>query len=173
MTSPSRSTDAPGAFNERQFRDAMAQLATGVTIVCARAGDNRYVGFTANSFGSVSLDPPLVLWNLAARSTSLGVFEAAQRYSVNVLSARQGDLARRFSRPHADRFATVPYRLGWSDAPLIEGCIAWLECRPHARHRAGDHVLFLAEVVTVERAPEGQGLVFQRGRFATTAALPD
>jgi flavin reductase (DIM6/NTAB) family NADH-FMN oxidoreductase RutF len=172
MTSPSRSTDAPGAFDERQFRDAMAQLATGVTIVCARAGD-RFVGFTANSFGSASLVPPLVVWNLAARSTSLPAFEAAQRYSVNVLSATQTELARRFSRPHADRFATVPYRLGWSDAPLIEGCIAWLECRPHARHRAGDHVLFVAEVVTVERASEGQGLVFHRGRFGTTAALPD
>ena len=173
MTSPSRSTDAPGAFAERQFRDAMAQLATGVTIVCARSSDSRYVGFTANSFGSVSLDPPLVVWNLAARSTSLAVFEAAQRYSVNVLSASQADLARRFSRPHADRFASVPYRLGWSDAPLIEGCIAWLECRPHARHRAGDHVLFVGEVVTVERAAAGQGLVFQHGRFGTTAALPE
>ena len=172
MTSASRSTDAPGAFDERQFRDAMAQLATGVTIVCARAGD-RYVGFTANSFGSVSLAPPLVVWNLSARSTSLGAFEAAHRYSVNVLSAKQVELARRFSRPHADRFASVPYRLGWSDAPLIEGCIAWLECRPHVRYRTGDHVLFVAEVVTVERAPEAQGLVFQHGRFATTGALPD
>ena len=172
MTS-SRSSDAPGAFNERQFRDAMAQLATGVTIVCARAGDNRYVGFTANSFGSVSLDPPLVVWNLSARSTSLAAFEAAQRYSVNVLSAAQVELARRFSRPHADRFATVPYRLGWSDAPLIEGCIAWLECRPHARHRTGDHMMFVAEVVTVERARDGQGLVFHHGRFGTTATLPE
>jgi flavin reductase (DIM6/NTAB) family NADH-FMN oxidoreductase RutF len=173
MTSPSRSGgDAPGAFDDRQFRDAMAQVATGVTVVCARAADGRYVGFTANSFGSVSLDPPLVLWNLSARSSSLAAFETAERYSVNVLSASQVDVARRFSRPHADRFASLPYRLGWSDAPLIEGCVAWLECRHHERHRAGDHVLFIGEVVTVERAP-GQGLVFHHGRFGTTAALPD
>ena len=78
MTSPSRSTEAPSAFNERQFRDAMARLATGVTIVCARAGEGRFVGFTANSFGSVSLDPPLVVWNLAARSASLAAFESAR-----------------------------------------------------------------------------------------------
>jgi flavin reductase (DIM6/NTAB) family NADH-FMN oxidoreductase RutF len=174
MTSSSRSSgaDAQGAFGDRQFRDAMAQVATGVTIVCARAGDGRYVGFTANSFGSVSLDPPLVLWNLAARSASLAAFETAPRYSVNVLAAGQSDLARRFSRPHADRFASVPYRLGWSDAPLIEGCIAWLECRHHAHHRTGDHVLFIGEVVTVERA-RGPGLVFHHGRFGTTAPLPD
>jgi flavin reductase (DIM6/NTAB) family NADH-FMN oxidoreductase RutF len=95
----------PRAFDARQFRDALAQFATGVTIICARAGDGRYVGFTANSFNSVSLDPPLVLWSLARRSLSLAAFEAAERYTVNVLSSTQIDVARRFSRPHADRFA--------------------------------------------------------------------
>lgn len=159
------------AFSERQLRDALAQFATGVTIVCARAPGHRYVGFTANSFSSASLDPPLVLWTLSERSTSLAAFEASERYAVNVLSAAQVELARRFSRPHADRFANVSFRLGWSDAPLIDGCIAWFECRHHARHRAGDHIVFIGEVMTVERAP-GQGLVFHHGHFATTSPLP-
>ena len=159
------------AFDERQFRDALAQYATGVTVVCARAPDGRYVGFTANSFSSASLSPPLVLWTLSHRSTSLAAFEAAERYAVNVLSASQVEFARRFSRPHVDRFASVPFRLGWSDAPLIDGCIAWLECRHHARHRAGDHVVFIGEVVTVERA-HGRGLVFQHGHFGTATPLP-
>ena len=159
------------AFSERQLRDALAQFATGVTIVCARGADGRYVGFTANSFSSASLDPPLVLWTLSRRSTSLAAFVAAERYAVNVLSASQVELARRFSRPHADRFADVPFRLGWSDAPLIDACVAWFECRHFARHRAGDHIVFIGEVVTVERAP-GLGLVFQHGRFAATAPLP-
>jgi flavin reductase (DIM6/NTAB) family NADH-FMN oxidoreductase RutF len=170
MTSPSRA--APAAFHERQFRDALAQFATGVTIVCARADAERYVGFTANSFNSVSLDPPLVLWSLAHRSASLASFMAAERYAVNVLSDGQVDLARRFSRPHADRFASVPYRVGWSQAPLIEGCVAWLECRHYAQHRAGDHIVFIGEVVTVERA-HGNGLVFQHGRFGVTRPLAD
>src|SRR5262245_47038317 len=143
--------ESGSAFNELQFRDALAQLATGVTIVCARAGPSRYVGFTANSFNSVSLEPPLILWTLARKSASLAAFETAERYAVNVLAAEQVELARRFSRPHADRFAGVAHRLGWSDAPLIEGCVAWLECRHHARHPAGDHVVFIGEVVTVER----------------------
>ena len=82
--------------------------------------------------------------------------KAAERYAVNVLSAAQVELARRFSRPHADRFASVPFRLGWSDAPLIDGCVAWFECRHHARHRAGDHVVFIGEVVH-RRAGAGQG----------------
>lgn len=162
----------PQAFDQRQFRDALAQFATGVTIICARAGDGRYVGFTANSFNSVSLDPPLVLWSLGHRSASLAAFEAAERYSVNVLSHGQSDLARRFSRPHADRFEGVGYRLGWADAPLIEGCVAWFECRHHSRQRAGDHMVFVGEVVTCERAA-GRGLVFHHGQFGTTSALPE
>jgi flavin reductase (DIM6/NTAB) family NADH-FMN oxidoreductase RutF len=163
---------AAKAFSERQFRDALAQFATGVTIVCARAPNGRYVGFTANSFSSASLDPPLILWTLSRRSSSLTGFEASARYAINVLAATQVDLARRFSRPHADRFADVAFRLGWSDAPLIEGCIAWFECRHHVRQRTGDHVLFVGEVMTVERSP-GAGLVFQHGRFAATTPLAE
>ncbi|HEX2390384.1 MAG TPA: flavin reductase family protein [Casimicrobiaceae bacterium] len=164
-------SDAP-AFDERQLRDALAQFATGVTIVCARAAEARYVGFTANSFNSVSLAPPLVLWSLSYRSASLASFEAADRYVVNVLSTAQVELARRFSRPHADRFANVSFRLGWADAPLIDGCVAWFECRHHARHRTGDHMLFIGEVMRVERS-HGRGLVFHHGHYGTTGRLLD
>src|SRR5437667_411014 len=89
------------AVAERQFRDAMAQFATGVTIITAPA-THGFVGFTANSFNSVSLHPPLVIWSLALRSRSLDAFEAAKYYAVNMLAYDQLDLARRFSRPHSD-----------------------------------------------------------------------
>ena len=171
MSASGHATPSPQAFDARQFRDTLAQFATGVTIICARAADGRLVGFTANSFNSVSLDPPLILWSLERRSASLATFEACERYTVNVLSAAQAELARRFSRPHADRFSGVPYRMGWADAPLIAGCIAWFECHHHSRHQAGDHVVFIGEVATCERAP-GRGLVFQHGRFGATVALP-
>ena len=172
MPGHARSGDDRPAFDQRQFRDALAQFPTGVTIICTRAqaaseGTPRYVGFTANSFNSVSLEPPLILWTIAARSASLTAFEAAERYAVNVLSSEQADLARRFSRPHADRFAGVAHRLGWSDAPLIDGCVAWIECRHHARHAAGDHIVFVGEVVTVERA-RGGALIFHQGEFTAT-----
>jgi flavin reductase (DIM6/NTAB) family NADH-FMN oxidoreductase RutF len=134
------------AVAERRFRDALAQFATGVTIVTARGSHGGFVGFTANSFNSVSLDPPLIIWSLARRSRSLAVFEGAERYAVNVLAHDQIDLARRFSRPHADRFAGVAHRAGLGGAPLIDGCAAWLECRHHALHPAGDHMLFIGEV---------------------------
>ena len=169
---PAGSAQPAPAFDSRQFRDALAQFATGVTIICAHAGEGRYVGFTANSFNSVSLDPPLVVWSLARRSASLPAFEAAERYAVNVLSAGQVELAKRFSRPHEDRFAHLDYRLGWADAPLVHGCVAWFECRHHARMVAGDHMLFVGEVVTCERAP-GRGLVFQHGRLGTIVPHKD
>src|SRR6266702_5764969 len=127
--SPMSAERAPrNAITERRFRDALAQFATGVTMIAARGDEEDFVGFTATSFNSVSLDPPLIIWSLGRRSRSLAAFENASRYAVNVLAHDQVDLARRFSRPHADRFAGVPYRLGVADAPLIVGCVAWLEC---------------------------------------------
>jgi flavin reductase (DIM6/NTAB) family NADH-FMN oxidoreductase RutF len=155
------------AFTDREFRDALAQFATGVAIICAPGPGDRFVGFTANSFNSVSLDPPLVVWSLNRRATSLAAFEGARHYAINVLAHDQIDLARRFSRPHADRFAGVGYRLGVAGVPLIEGCVAWFECRHHARHRAGDHVLFIGLVETCGRH-KGTGLVFHHGRFDAT-----
>jgi flavin reductase (DIM6/NTAB) family NADH-FMN oxidoreductase RutF len=160
----------PGpAMAERQFRTALAQFATGVTIITARA-PHGFVGFTANSFNSVSLEPPLVIWSLALRSRSLAAFEAAERYAVNVLARDQIALARRFSRPHQDRFAGLEFRLDQTGAPLIEGCAAWLECRHHALHPAGDHMLFIGEVLAAahRRVPP---LLWHGGKYRV-GALP-
>jgi flavin reductase (DIM6/NTAB) family NADH-FMN oxidoreductase RutF len=170
---PSPPSTVPAAlqpFDEHQLRDALAQFATGVTVITAAAGDGRFVGFTANSFNSVSLTPPLILWSLARRSRSLAAFEAAERYVVNILAAEQVDLARRFSRPHADRFATVAYELGWAAAPRIAGCAAWLECRHHTKVIAGDHCVFIGEVAGCVRG-QGTGLIFAGHRFGTAAPL--
>lgn len=162
---------ASKVFTERQFRDALAQFATGVTVIAARAAGGSYVGFTANSFNSVSLAPPLVLWSLGRKASTLAAFEAAQCYAISVLAHDQVAIAHRFSRPHIDRFDGVPFRLGAAGAPLIEGSIAWFECVHHARHPAGDHVVFIGEVTTCERSA-GRGLVFHHGRYATTRPLP-
>jgi flavin reductase (DIM6/NTAB) family NADH-FMN oxidoreductase RutF len=155
------------AFSDRHFRDVLAQFATGVTIICAATPDGRFTGFTANSFNSVSLEPPLILWSLKRTASNLVAFEAAERYAINVLAHDQVDLALRFSRPHTDRFAGVSFRLGAAGAPLIDGCVAWLECRHHARHATGDHMLFVGEVETCERG-KGAGLVFHQHRFGPT-----
>lgn len=161
------------AFTEREFRDALAEFATGVTIIATRGSENDatlYTGFTANSFNSVSLDPPLVVWSLARVARTLAAFERCERYAISVLAEAQIEIARRFARPQEDRFAGVPYTLGWAQAPLIEGAVAWFECRHFARQEAGDHVLFLGEVVRCGRR-HGAGLVFHHGRFRGTSPL--
>lgn len=158
-------------FTERQLRDALAQFATGVTVIAVRHGDSLHVGFTANSFNAVSLAPPLVVWSLNRNARSLAAFQSAERYAINVLAQDQVALTRRFSRPHVDRFSGVACRLGASDAPLIDGCIAWFECRHHAQHRAGDHVLLVGEVETCARR-SGNGIVFHHGGYATTRPHP-
>ena len=155
---------APQVALEQEFRDALAQFATGVTIITARRHDDAFVGFTASSFNSVSLDPPLIAWSLGMRSRSLVAFQGAERYAVNVLAHDQVELARRFSRPHADRFAGVRFRLGHAASPLIEGCVAWLECRHHALHPAGDHMLFIGLVETCAHQ-HVEPLVWHGGRF--------
>jgi flavin reductase (DIM6/NTAB) family NADH-FMN oxidoreductase RutF len=172
LTQPAHGDSAgrPQGFTTRDFRDALAQFATGVTVICAPGPESRFVGFTANSFNSVSLDPPLVVWSLDRRAVGLEAFENAERYAINVLGSDQVELARRFSRPHADRFAGVAYRMGKAGVPLIEGCVAWFECRQHARHRTGDHILFIGQVETCKRT-KGRGLVFHHGRFGTTHPL--
>jgi flavin reductase (DIM6/NTAB) family NADH-FMN oxidoreductase RutF len=151
------------AVAERQFRDALSAFATGVTIITARASHG-FVGFTANSFNSVSLDPPLVIWSLARHSRSLAAFEAAERYAINVLASDQVKLARRFSRPHVDRFAGVALRRDGNSAPLIEGCAAWIECCHHALHPAGDHMLFIGEVLAAAHR-RAQPLLWHAGRY--------
>ena len=165
---PRRRSGGHPAFTDRDLRDALAQFATGVTVICAPDPDGRFVGFTASSFNSVSLDPPLVLWSLNRSAACLAAFESAEHYAINVLAHDQTDLANRFSRPHADRFAGVPYRLGGAGVPLIDGCIAWFECRHHARYRAGDHILFIGEVVACSRR-SGAGLVVHHRRYGRTA----
>ena len=121
---------------------------------------------------SLSLEPALVLWSLGTRSRSLDTFLSARRFAVNVLSAGQLALARRFSRSGIDRFAGVATHPGIDGMPLIEGALAWFECETRTHHRHGDHILFIGEVLRCARVP-GQGLVFQQGEFRSTCAPHD
>ena len=158
------------AFTERQFRDALSEFATGVTIITTRDADDGFVGFTANSFNSVSLSPPLILWSLSRAANSHLAFEQCERYAISVLAADQMPLARHFSRPHADRFSGVPYTLGWAGAPLIERAVAWFECRHFAWQPIGDHTLFIGEVVHCTRNA-GTPLIFHHGRLGIGSPL--
>lgn len=160
-------------FDARDLRRALGQYATGVTIVTTVDADGTPWGTTANSFTSVSLNPPLVLWAAAKSSSSLAAFEAGERFAVNVLAADQHHLSRQFATSGADKFDGV--RLAPGDLPLLMGTVARFVCRrlpDQGRVDAGDHVVFLGEIESYE-APGGEPLVFHSGFYRVATKHPD
>lgn len=159
-------------FDRRELRRALGQFATGVAIVSARGRDARPVGLTVNSFSSVSLDPPLVLWSLAKHSPSYADFAAATHFAVNVLAADQHHLSRKFSTPIADRFAGVDCTDGPGGCLLLNGATAHFICRRLQEFDGGDHVIFLGEVEEYKWR-EGEPLIFHSGRYHVKTRHPD
>src|ERR1700753_685972 len=134
------------ALDPRDFRNALGTFATGVTIITALAGDGNPYGLTCNSFASVSLNPPLVLWSLGMDSQGLPIFQHASHFAVNVLGASQQALASKFAKPGVDRFDGVDWKPGLGGAPLLAGSVAYFQCRAANRYYGGDHVIFLGAV---------------------------
>ena len=150
----------------RHLRDALGEFATGVTVVTARGADGQPVGVTINSFASVSLEPPLVLWCLGLHSPSLAAFESCRHYAVNVLAADQIEFSQRFSQSQNDRFAGVDFQVGADGAPILPGCCAWFECRNEMRYPGGDHIILVGHVERFHRE-EKPPLIFHGGRYRT------
>ena len=155
-----------GKVDPREFRDALGAFATGVTIVTTRDGQGQDVGLTANSFNSVSLEPPMVLWSLAKSSSSLPAFADASDFAVHILAADQEDLSNRFARKGADKFAGIEPRRNAAGIPMLDGCTALFQCRTAYRYEGGDHVIFVGEVLAFEHL-EKPPLLFHGGRYAT------
>ena len=151
-------------FDSSQFRHALSQFATGVTVITSRQPDGAFVGVTINSFSSVSLDPPLVLWSLAHSAGSMEAFKASEAYVINVLSGDQLELAQRFARSGPDRFGDLTYTLSQHGMPVLSGAVATFECRHRSRYNEGDHVIFVGEVERCHAHPH-RTLGFHRGRF--------
>ena len=168
--SPPRRAQAP-SFTVDEFRDALGMFATGVTIVTARSTDGALVGLTANSFNSVSLAPPLVLWSLARGAGSMPALSAGSHYAINILAANQKDLAERFATKNVDRWADVQFSQGIGGAPVLDGCVASFECFNRSRYDEGDHVIFVGEVERCAHRPGAAPLLFHGGRFYTEHPL--
>jgi flavin reductase (DIM6/NTAB) family NADH-FMN oxidoreductase RutF len=144
----------PPSFSDQEFRAALGMFATGVTIVTARAADGQVIGLTANSFNSVSLSPPLVLWSLSRAAASMAVFSAGSHYAINVLAADQQALADRFARRGADRWLGVTF-----------------ECFNRSRYEEGDHVIFVGQVERCVHREGASPLLFHGGRYYTEHPL--
>jgi flavin reductase (DIM6/NTAB) family NADH-FMN oxidoreductase RutF len=154
------------------YRRALGSFATGITVVTAASREGHRVGLTVNSFTSVSLDPPLVLWCQSAAAATLDVFTSVTHFAVNVLAADQRKLAERFTQQRPDRFAALDFAAGPGGAPILAGVSAWFECRTAGQHCAGDHVVHFGIVeryAHCERAP----LILSRGRYGGLAETLD
>lgn len=157
------------AFDSTTFRRTLGMFATGITVITARASDGSLIGLTVNSFNSVSLDPPLIVWSLANNSTVRSVLEGCEYYAVNILANDQEALSSLFASKAADRFAGVSWEPGLGGAPLLEGCCAVFEVRNTLRYPGGDHVIFIGEVERCDRS-ERAPLLFFNGRYAQLAS---
>ena len=165
------STDFHDPSEQLRLRRVLGKFATGITVITTRAANGVRLGITANSFNSVSLDPPLILWSLARSADSLPAYEAAKHFAVHILAEDQLALSEHFARPQQEKFAAVPFVDGIGGAPLFDGCAARFQCRTHALHDGGDHVIIVGEVLQYEEAA-CPGLVYYEGSYAVAAAHP-
>lgn len=160
-------TDRPD-FDRRALRDAFGSFMTGVTVVTCRDADGRPLGFTANSFSSVSLDPPLLLVSIARTSANYGAFTSAKGFAVNILSEGQKDISNTFARPVEDRFGSVYWKNSANGSPLLAGVSAWFDCALHQCVAAGDHAILIGRVLDFA-ATDAPGLGYYRGSYFTPA----
>lgn len=152
------------------FRQLLGCFPTGVAIITTRTSDGRPVGLTCNSFSSVSLDPPLVLFSLRKASSLLSEFSQAGTFAINILSQDQDVLSGRFaSSKISNKFESVSWREGPLGSPLIDDCLVSFECRTYARHEAGDHDIFIGEVQRMSTSSADHALVFYKGTYMMLA----
>jgi flavin reductase (DIM6/NTAB) family NADH-FMN oxidoreductase RutF len=157
-------------FDARAFRNALGSFATGIAVVTALGREGQPVGLTVNSFNSVSLDPPLIVWSLANHLPVRAEFEACEHYAVNILAEDQQWLSQRFAGRDVDKFAGVAVEAGLSGVPLLLGTCAHFECRNTVRHPGGDHLVFISEVLRFDRDDDRDPLLFHCGAYRRLAA---
>lgn len=157
-------------IDPRKFRDAAGQFMTGVSIVTTLDADGAPSGLTANSFASVSLDPPLVQFSLGRSSTNVEAFEAGNGFVIHILAADQQHLSMRFASKGIDRFEGTGWVSGHNGLPVLPGALAAFECSPWATYDGGDHLIFVGEVQRLTIGDvDAPALGYFRGRYYTSA----
>lgn len=151
------------------LRQALGRFATGVTVVTTRGPAGEREGLTVNSFASLSLDPPLVLWSLKNTSSALSSFRAAEFFAVNVLDHRQAALCAQFAKS-GDKFAGTDHTVGLGGCPIFSDSLALFECRSERQIDGGDHVIFIGKVLRASYR-DGHPLIFSAGQYCTPAPL--
>lgn len=149
-----------------EFRNALGSFATGITVVTAKSPDGELLGITANSFNSVSLDPPLVLFSLDRGAYSLKSFEASGAFAINVLCEDQQHLSSNFAKSLTDKWTDVEYEIWETGSPILKGAIASFDCEIHSMYDGGDHIIFIGRVLRMKADPDRRPLLYYRGKYA-------
>lgn len=155
---------SPPSLDTKALRHCLGQMTTGVTVISTRTSDGTLMGLTANSFGALSLDPPLILWSLRLASPSLAAFQQQERFVVNVLAQAQTDISRQFATSQGDKFEGIAYACNAHGIPMLHSACAWFECRTVLQQTAGDHCLFIARVENFSQS-DAAPLVFHSGGY--------
>jgi len=167
-----RKLDLSGEFDPRALRHALGRFATGVAIITTCTAEGKLEGLTVNSFASVSLDPPLVLWCLQRTAPSFAGFASAGAFAVSVLGADQHALSHRFATAAIHKFGSVPHVSGYGGAPRLADALAWFECRTERTVGGGVHLIFIGRVMRAGYR-DGEPLVYSAGRYCQPARLVD
>jgi len=157
------------SIDTRALRNAFGCFATGVTVVTTKPDGADPIGITANSFSSVSLEPPLVLWCIDKGSDTFDIFMAADNYAINVLSADQQHLSNHYSQTGGHQMLDAGWTTAQTGAPLIDGALAHFDCTIHARHEAGDHIIMVGHIRHFASVGEGKPLLYALGGYQTLA----
>jgi len=155
-------------IDKTELRRVMGHFPTGVTVITTFSKAGALHGLTANAFTSVSLVPPLVLVCVDKKAESYPCFEESKCFTVNFLADDQEDLSRRFATTGGDKFEGVGYRMGANQAPILNGALAYLECKVVAAHEGGDHTIYVGEIEQAETR-EAKPLLFYRGGYRNLA----
>ena len=154
------------SIEPKEFRDTVGCFATGITIITTIEADGSPIGLTANSFTSLSLDPPMVLFCLDYNVASFDAFQAGGHFAVNILSTGQQNLSNRFAKSGPEKWDGVAYDTWGTGSPILPGCLASMECTVSSINEGGDHVIVIGEVVRMERAPtDVMPLLYFRGGY--------
>ncbi|MCB1706097.1 MAG: flavin reductase family protein [Halioglobus sp.] len=153
------------SMDGRQLRDALGRFATGVCVITTLTDKKQAVGMTANSFSSVSLDPPLVLWSLQNNSDVYDAFSTPRHFAINILSSEQQAHSNQYAKKGQHDLDPTHYRLGKYGAPIIRHALATFECKLHATHEGGDHLIIVGKVLDMQQRPTGEPLLFYCGRY--------
>lgn len=164
-TSPLAAPALSPTFTERDFRNALGQFTTGVTVVTTVDAQGHPVGMTVSSFNSVSLDPALVLWSVARSAGSYPAFAQCSHYAIHVLASHHKDLALQFAQRGIDRFAGVAWQPNAHGVPLLEEALATFECRARSQYPEGDHLIMVGEVQACCHAANASPLLYHSGKM--------